>query len=466
MTKYTSITTAILCVSAFLLHAVCLAEELPAKLTASDAVTIALRANAKLKGSHAGYLDAASQLKIDKLRTTSDLTSNLSLERREGESDTSNLVTGTWTFHNPAGAEATLDVSPYGSGSSRGGLGIELRRPLGSRSGRFSDKADLIQSAQASASTQYKDLFLTKQSVTQNVVDSYYQAVLAREQVTVVEGALTLARQGAEDARKRLKEELVAEIDVSKADILVAQTEDELNQQRQAARSAVDQLMIAMGLGVGQNPELVDPVPEPAIQSVTLDEAIKAALANRTELAQYDISIAEQQRRVALRGDRMRPKLDVVAGLDTRNTDTGLLSSSITDYSTLTAGIEYHVPLDSRSLAADRESAARALETTKANRDLQAETIAQEIRSAFRTMEESKATLEIYTENLKVADKSLFLATRMFEEGLRDNRNVLDAQQNVAQAKNNILAAKTKLYLAGLNLRYAMGEDIAATEAK
>jgi outer membrane protein TolC len=41
----------------------------------------------------------------------------------------------------------------------------------------------------------------------------------------------------------------------------------------------------------------------------------------------------------------------------------------------------------------------------------------------------------------------------------------MDAQQDLARIKNDILASKTQLYLAGLNLKYAMGEDI-ITEAR
>lgn len=465
MTK-TSTITAVICVLSVLTRAVCLAEDVPSKLTVSEAVGIALRSNATLKRSHSSYLDAASRLKVEKLRTTFDATSRLNFQRSDEDSDSSNLITGNWRYQSLTGSEASVELSPYASGDSNSGLALRLSRPLGSGRGRFSEKYDAIQSAQVSASLQYKDLYLSRQSIVRDVISSYYDAVLAREKVTVVEGALEIARKAAEDARKRLKEELVAEIDVSRADIRVAETEDQLNQQRQQARRTIDQLMLAMGLGVGQNPELVDPVPEPRVPDITLDEAISKALANRAELAQYDLRITEQERKVALRGDRMRPRLDAVAGLDTRDTNGGLLSSSITGSSTLTAGIEYRIPLDSRSLAVDKEIAQRDLQTLKSQRDLEAERVAQEVRNAVRSIEESKATLEIFTENLKVAEKSLTLATRMFEEGLRDNRDILDAQQNLARIKNDILASKTQLYLAGLNLRYAMGEDLAATEAK
>lgn len=467
MTKSTSTIAIVLCILTLLLAAAATpAEEVPAKLTVTDAVAIALRANARLKESNASYLDAASRLKIEKLRTTYYASSTLNFQRSENDSESSNLVTGNWRYQSPTGTEASVELSPYASGDSRGGLGLRLSRPLGSGSGRFSDKFDALQSAQASASLEYKSLYLAKQATVQDVITSYYDAVLAREKVAVIEGALQIAKQAAEDARSRLKEELVAEIDVSRADIRVAQTEDDLNQQRQQARRAVDTLMLSLGFGVGQNPELTDPVPEPRVPDLTLDEAIKKALENRAELAQYDIRLAEQERRVALRADRMRPKLDAVAGLDTRNSESGLLSSSITGSSTLTAGLEYRIPLDSRSLAADKETAARDLEVMKTRRGLEVERIVQEVRNAFRAIEESKATLEIFSENLKIAEKSLTLATRMFEEGLRDNRNVLDAQQDIARIKNDILVAKTDLYLAGLNLKYSMGEDLTTTENK
>lgn len=466
--KHASKTIIALCVASLLAlsQTICLAEVLPSQLTVAAAISIALRSNARLKQSHADYASASSRLKVEKMLTTYDVGTNLRLRRSEGESDSSNLVTGTWQFRGTTGTQASIDVSPYGSGTARGGFGIELRKPLGAGRGAFSSKADSIESARVAASMQYKDLFLSKQSTVQDVVQSYYGAVLAREKVKVVEGALANAKQAAEDARKRLKEELIVEIDVARADIRVAQTEDQLNQQRQQARSSVDGLMLAMGMGVGQNPELIDPVPEPKVLELALEDAIKKALANRVELSQYDTRITEQQRKLALRGDRLRPRLDAVAGFDSRNADNGLLSSSLVDSSTMMAGIEYRIPLDSRSLVADRETAVRDLDNMRSQRELQTERISEGVRDAYRKLDVSKATLEIFTENLKVAETSLKLATRMFEEGLRDNRNVLDSQQDLARIKNDILAAKTELYLAGLNLKYAIGEDLISTEAR
>jgi outer membrane protein TolC len=48
----------------------------------------------------------------------------------------------------------------------------------------------------------------------------------------------------------------------------------------------------------------------------------------------------------------------------------------------------------------------------------------------------------------------------MVEEGIDDNRIVLDAQDSLTQVESGLLSARVDLYLANINLRYAMGQDL------
>ncbi len=94
------------------------------------------------------------------------------------------------------------------------------------------------------------------------------------------------------------------------------------------------------------------------------------------------------------------------------------------------------------------------------------ELIAQQVRNAYRQVEASKNSLDIYSQNLDVAQKNLSYAERMVEEGESDNRNVLDAQDALTQVETGILSAKTNLYLAHIDLKYAMGEDLTTIGSK
>ncbi len=139
------------------------------------------------------------------------------------------------------------------------------------------------------------------------LLPAYYQAVLAREQTKQQEEAVSRAEKLADFTRRLEAARLVAGIEVSRADIQVAETRDALNVQRQSEKSAVDTLMAAIGSGVGQTPELTDAVPETTHDLPQLADAIKIALENRSELAVYDEELTNQSLQLAIGNDQLRP---------------------------------------------------------------------------------------------------------------------------------------------------------------
>ncbi|MCL5105556.1 MAG: TolC family protein, partial [Armatimonadetes bacterium] len=215
-----------------------------------------------------------------------------------------------------------------------------------------------------------------------------------------------------------------------------------------------------------QTPELTDSVPEVSVQLRPLGEAIDTALSNRTELSVYDIQLSEQARKLAMRDDKLRPSLDVVAGFNSISPDTGLISRSLYDLGSFISGIEYRLPIDRRAALEDREITERELDVMHRMRVYQMERIAQEVRNAYRSFEASKSSVDILGRNLETAKKNLESAQTMVDEGLDDNRNLLEAQRSLTETETGLLSAKVELYLAGINLKYAMGEDITVIGTK
>jgi outer membrane protein TolC len=300
----------------------------------------------------------------------------------------------------------------------------------------------------------------------QGVIEAYLRAVNAREEVKVQERALETSQIAADGARERAKERQVTEIEVARADIRVAQTKNQLNLQKQSAQGALDALMVAIGEGVGKTPELTDAVPDIEPNIPTLADAMNKALENRVELSIYDMQLSEQERLLSVKKDKLKPSMDVVAGFNSLNNNPGLISRSLLDLGAFTAGLEYRVPMDKRALKEDRDTAARNLEVLKKLRVYQMEQVAESVRNAYRAVEASKTSVEILGQNLKIAQDNVALAQEMLDEGLDDNRNLLDGQQALTRAESGLLSAKVELYMSTINLKYAMGEDLAAIGTK
>ncbi len=445
------------------LHA---ADAPPEKLSLTDAVSMALGENPNLKQSEESYLSARSELRIANVEATYGVGSETQMEESPNTSGLSGRVFGSLNYFNRLGTEASLDVSPFGMGSQRGSIGLSIRHPLAGGRGRLSDKANLVLGAQSASAVQSRQFYQSRQATVSAVIDAYYQAVLATERIKVQEKAVKIAEEALDGAKKRLDARLVTGLEVSRAETNLAQTKDALNLQHQTARGAVDRLMIAVGVGVGRTLELTDGIPESGLNVVDLGTAIDTALQNRSELAVYDWRLSDQERRLAVAEDQMRPRVDAVIGYRSQNESTGAISTSLFNSGSLTAGFEVNLPLDRVTRVEERDTTARGIEVLKELRAYRADQIIEEVRRAYRSLDATQTSLSIYSQNLQAANEQLYLAQRMVLEGLGSNREVQDAQNSLTRVESGLLAAKTDLYLAGVELMYAMGEDLSTVVLK
>ena len=437
-----------------------------AQLSVADAVSMALRDNVGLMVAEEGYKTSLSNLKIAGFQTSFGLGSTTMVDHNAEDSTSFSQVYTSLDYKNLLGTEASLEVSPYGLGDTHGSMALSLSQPLLKGSGRLSEKANLLQSARSSVAIGDRELFQTRQNTIIGVIEAYYQAVQAREEVKVQESALKIAEEVADGTRKREKEGLVAGIEVSRADDNVAQTRDALNLRQQAARGSMDRLMLTIGKGIGQSPELTDSVPDVSMEIPLIDKAIETALMNRAELAIYDERLSEKKRSLAISNDALRSELNLVANLNSADTNDGLISNSIFDADSTILGVEMRFPLDKRIGLEERDTAARELKTLNEQRVYKIDQITEEVRRAYRSFESAQISLGIYSKNLEDAKVRLHIAQRMLEEGEGSNREVLEAQVSLSRTENSLLSAKTDLYLAGINLKYAMGEDLTTMRLK
>jgi outer membrane protein TolC len=331
---------------------------------------------------------------------------------------------------------------------------------------------DQVASAESTTFIQNKEYYLQRQSTIWTVIQAYYYAVEDQKQVEVSIEAVDAAEKLLDDSKRREEEGLVAEIDVYRADIQVEQTKEVLVAQQQTARTAMDALMIAMGQGIGQTPQLdtdkgVPDVSEAEIPTVdkakmnaVLDADIRKALANRGEVIVYDNQISEQKRKLELANDNLRPALNAIASINSANTTAGLLDSSFLNTGLFNIGVAYTFSLDRRIDKENRDTTARDLDVLQRSRLFQIDQVKQDVRTAYIAVETARESLEVLQSNVDAADKSLHAAQRMVDEGIADNRNVVDAVTARAQAQSGLLSAKIALYLAAVNLKYVMGEDL------
>jgi outer membrane protein TolC len=226
----------------------------------------------------------------------------------------------------------------------------------------------------------------------------------------------------------------------------------------QSNQNALDDLVLALGLPVGSFPELTDPVPYAPVQ-VDVTAAIREALAHRSELEQFRIQRAQAQIDLAVTKDQKRPKADIVANI----TRLGLAFLGRGNLGNLLAsalGLRVSVPVSKRTLEENLASAERQVAILDYLESFQQQQIVDEVRGLVRAAETARQNLELLTENLKIAQRGVQISQRFIEEGLKDNRDLLEAQQQVTNTESSILDAKVNYFLTMVSLRRALGQDL------
>jgi outer membrane protein TolC len=433
---------------------------IPAQLSLKDAVALSIHGNVNIKQAERAKLDSLSGYRKAGIETTYSAGAVGGAEGTPALLDLSNRTYGSLNYGGISGDTGSLTVSPYGLGAEEAAAAISISHPLMGGMGELSEKGNSVKSALSSISIQDKQFYLSEQSTVLGVIQAYYQAVLAREQVKVQESAVKSAEQNAEYMRKLEDAGSARGIDVTQSEVYVAQAKDSLNTSQLTARGSVDTLMVAIGFGVGQVPELTDDVPEAPPPPPSLEEANRIALKNRLELSVYDQQMVDAERTLAMKKDALHPQVNAVATFSTTNSNPGLLSGPSLNAGAVNMGVVLNLPLDQRAAKEDKETAERAIDILKQQKAFQIEQIVDQVRSSYQSYESAKTSYEIFSQNLSVAQENLRIAQRMVEEGEGDNRDVVSAQQNLSAVQGSILSAKTNLYLAVIRLRYTMGEDL------
>lgn len=432
----------------------------PPKLSLKNAISLALDNNPGLKQSRISLLNAQAGLRTGLDLTTTTVNAGITqIGTSDGDNETSASGGAELTFSRRGGDEISASIVPLTTSGLASTLQIGYRRPLYKGRGRLSDRNVSILGLEYALAAQEQQIYLDRQNTVESTIQSYFRAVQNAELIKVREYDVEMARDSVTSAQKKLAEGLVAEIEVSRAQNQLAQSQDSLVSQKRQYRDSVDALLLRMGLKVGQSTELTDTaVVEPA--KVEPEELVQEALESRRDITVAETGIRTQELELEVAGDDLRPGIDLIGSY--RNEGIGLFGSgSSFSGSNWTTGLSYSIPLGSVSRRERKARADRELGQSRIELEYLRQRIKDEVLRAARALDAAAASIEILQANQKIAEDRLHLATRMVEEGLVVNRDVLEAQRDLTSTRASLLGAQIDYYLSLVAVKRATGRDIA-----
>ncbi len=322
------------------------------------------------------------------------------------------------------------------------GLVFSISQPLFKNRGREITEENI----RISRISKYASLerFKTKllSTITQ-VRNEYYKLYRLREELSVKQVSLELAKTILSETRTRVDSGVLPALEVLNAEFGVVRREKELIDAQKAVGDQLDVLRLLLQLDAGVDITTTD-TPSHEAQDILEEDAISRALTRPDILEQkQNLELAEFQTRVSK--NRLEPDLSLTtsAGLNSidRDRDHYSVGTGSLDNFGWSVGLVFSYPLGNK--AAENDYIKTRLKTEQALLKIKSleENIANEVRAALRGIRSGFKQIEVTDRGVEFAGQRLHSFIRKNEVGLATTKEVLDVETDLATAKNNQIAA-------------------------
>jgi OMF family outer membrane factor len=303
---------------------------------------------------------------------------------------------------------------------------------------------DLQQQAAAQARSQ----------VRVDATSSFYQALLARKTVDVMNDALRQLKGHVGQVQSLYDNGMATKLDLMKATLGLQQMEAQVSQIENGAELAQAALLNTLGLDPGTPVSFSEDL-TPDTMTVDLDQATKQALAKRPELLQL---------RDAARMAGLAVSISKTANLPTAFAQAnGYYQNPVgfaPDWGTnwnATVGIS--MPLFTGLANVNKLKQAKARERqARVGLALAEDGIRLDVQASVLSLNQEARNRAYQQKNVEVAEAALGLAEQRFQNGLLTNLDYMDSQLALTQARVAYLNALANYQIAKARLQKAVGE--------
>lgn len=300
------------------------------------------------------------------------------------------------------------------------------------------------------------NLLRKKQEIRCSVAKAYYGLMVLEQMVALTRESLEQLKRHEESVRKRYEVGLVAQFDLLRSQVQVANLKPKLIEAENGLKLAREGFKFLLGLPQDLEFILRDSL-EIIDEEYNLDEIVDEALNNRAEIK--NLKKVEKIAKIA-RSLKARANLPALfAGVSYERKKP--FSFGGNDWgSNLTFNIGFQFPIFSgfKNLY-DYQSSNLAIKEANLARDNLTKGIIIEAKQAYFNLNAAKEAIEAAQENINQAEKAFSIIDTRYKNGLATNLEYLDAQLATMQAKINYLNALKEYLSARADLIKAIGRD-------
>ncbi|KQQ40353.1 hypothetical protein ASF61_06190 [Duganella sp. Leaf126] len=299
------------------------------------------------------------------------------------------------------------------------------------------------------------------QTVLNDVEQSYFTLLGARQLAAAAEVTVAAARTSADAARARRSAGVGTAGDTAQADAALSLASLQLVQAQSSARSAAGQLASAVGLPVTSALALADDgaplADQPNLPGV--DQLLAMARLTRADLASSQAQLRQGEAQLRATRAQGLPTLALSAQLNRS------FSNNTSPAGSRTIGLALSFPLYDGGLVRAQTGAAQArVEQLAAQSRQQQQSVELEVWQSFQGAASASAVIASARDLLASASEAEAAARERYRVGVGTLLELMVAQSDAAQARVSLIQAQYGARLAYASLAYAVGSRSALAE--
>lgn len=361
----------------------------------------------------------------------------------------------------PWGGNIAADVTSGFTGEPSGsafasGASVRYTQPLLRGSGHKISHEALIQ-AERTLMYRIREFERFRESYAIDVASDYYGLVQQKQSLENQYRNLEQLEFGLAQARAKFSMGEVPETDVLRTRRSVLTGQNGVLAAEVALELALDQFRVSLGLPDGVRIDVEPQAPEFVSVGYDIESAIAVALENRLDFLNEKDRLVDVERGLNIARNALQPNFDFDAGYGLVGTGgSSFIRQNLNDH-TWFAGLSLEVPVE----RVNERNAYRAAQISlaRAHRNLEQfeDNLIVSLRNRFRSIERIELSLEIQRQAIEAEKRQTFIATLLFEQGERDNRDVVEAKQSLLAAENALVDEQVTYEIERLNLLRDMG---------
>ena len=413
----------------------------PIPLTLADALDRGLKANLGFLTSQ----QADAEVRAQHLRALAALLPNINGQISVVDQQL-NLQALGFLFSPPPslGFQIPVIVGPYSYQSVQASLTLPLfdyTLISNLRSARQNQKASVLSVKNA------RDL------VVQAVGDAYLQIIANAARITPTQAEIDADQAVYINAQRRHDAGVAIGLDVLRSQVQLKQRQQQLVAVTNDFEKSKLTLGRVIGLPNGQQFTVADPSPSVPLATVSLEDALHKAYANRPDLqaaqarvkgAEYDLTSSRAER---------YPKLTFSGYYG----DTGLrLFTDSHGVFNATGSLDFPI-FDGGRIRSDIQTSEAELQNRRNEYENLRGQVDYEVRSALLDLNSASQQVDVAQSNVQLANQSLTQSQDRFAAGVTNTVEVVQAQQAVADANDNLISAQYQYNVAKVSLARSLG---------